>query len=155
MKLYLVQHGEALAKDVDPDRALSDRGKRDIQQIATFLKQTNIRVGCVFHSGKTRACQTAEILATALYSAGTVETLEGINPKDDPAPLLEQALSWETDTLVVGHLPYMSRAVSLFLTGDKACEAVSYRPGSLVCMERTEDGEWLLDWMIRPELFHD
>ncbi|MET0012453.1 MAG: phosphohistidine phosphatase SixA [Sedimenticola sp.] len=154
MKLYLVQHGEALAKDVDPDRALSDQGKRDIQQIATFLKQTNIRVGCVFHSGKTRARQTAEILATALYSAGTVETLEGINPKDDPAPLLEQAISWETDTLVVGHLPYMSRAVSLFLTGDKACEAVSYRPGSLVCMERTEDGEWLLDWMIRPELFH-
>lgn len=154
MKLYLVQHGDALAKDIDPDRPLSDQGKRDIQQIAAFLKETNIRVEQVFHSGKTRALQTAEILAEALYSTGAVETLDGISPKDDPTPLFDMASTWEADTLVVGHLPFMSKAVSLFLMGDKGCEAISYRPGSLVCLERMDDGSWLLDWMIRPELFH-
>ena len=37
MKLYLMQHGDALQKDVDPDRPLSPRGRRDIEKIAAFL----------------------------------------------------------------------------------------------------------------------
>ena len=66
MKLYLVQHGEACAKDVDPDRPLTDAGKADVERLAAFLGQVGIRVDRVIHSGKLRAVQTAERLAGVL-----------------------------------------------------------------------------------------
>ena len=55
MKLYLVQHGEACAKEVDAERPLTDQGKRDIDRLAAFLKQAGIQVSRVIHSGKLRA----------------------------------------------------------------------------------------------------
>ena len=33
MRLYLVQHGEAVAKEVDPDRPLSEHGREDIVRL--------------------------------------------------------------------------------------------------------------------------
>ena len=64
MRLYLVQHGEALPKQVDPERPLSERGRSDVARVADFLKGAGIRVTRVAHSGKTRARQTAELLAS-------------------------------------------------------------------------------------------
>ena len=55
MKLYLVQHGEACAKDVDPERPLTDQGNADTDRLAAFLKQAGIQVERVIHSGKLRA----------------------------------------------------------------------------------------------------
>ncbi|MES9849230.1 MAG: histidine phosphatase family protein, partial [Candidatus Thiodiazotropha sp.] len=66
MKLYLVQHGEACKKEVDPDRPLTDRGREDIDRLATFLKQAGIRPDRVVHSGKLRAMQTAGRLTDAI-----------------------------------------------------------------------------------------
>ena len=37
MKLYLVQHGEALPKEINSDRPLSDQGRQDLEQFARFL----------------------------------------------------------------------------------------------------------------------
>jgi phosphohistidine phosphatase len=47
MKLYLVQHGEACAKQVDPDRLLTDQGREDIERLVAFLAQAGIEVGRV------------------------------------------------------------------------------------------------------------
>ena len=60
MKLYLVQHGEACAEDVDPERPLTAQGRADVERLAAFLQQAGIQVGRVIHSGKLRAEQTAE-----------------------------------------------------------------------------------------------
>ena len=59
---------------------------------------------------------------------------------------------WDQDTVVVGHLPFMARLVSLLLSGDAARELVRYQPGSVVCLERNEAGVWGINWMLRPEL---
>ena len=37
MRLFLVQHGNALPEDVDPERGLSERGKQDVANVAAFL----------------------------------------------------------------------------------------------------------------------
>ena len=66
MRIYLTQHGLAVPKDVDPDRPLSEQGRQDVQRLADFLKNTGAQVEQVLHSGKTRAEQTATILAPAL-----------------------------------------------------------------------------------------
>ena len=66
MRLYLVQHGEAVPEDADPSRPLSETGNRDVARVAAFLATADIRVSRVLHSGKLRAGQTAELCAAKL-----------------------------------------------------------------------------------------
>ena len=80
MKLYLVQHGEAVSKAENPERPLSEQGQSDISRIATFLAG-DIRISRVIHSGKERAFQTAQILASALSPGMDVEAVDGDQPK--------------------------------------------------------------------------
>ena len=154
MRLYLVQHGAAVDKDIDPQRPLSEQGVIDVKAIAGVLRHAGIRVERTWHSGKRRAEQTAEILATKVAKAAAVEPVDGISPNDPVAVFAEDADVWNQDTLVVGHLPFMARLVSLLTTGDPDQAVVSYAPGSVVCLER-RDTSWVLLWMLRPELFAD
>jgi phosphohistidine phosphatase len=57
MKLYLVQHGDALPKDIDPDRPLSNVGHAEVGLLAELLAG-HMNISRVLHSGKTRARQT-------------------------------------------------------------------------------------------------
>lgn len=152
MKLYLVQHGEACAKDVDPDRPLTDQGEDDIDRLAAFLKRADIRVDRVIHSGKLRAVQTAERLAAAVAPGVSLEASGIINPNDNPGPFDWQSDSWDRDTLVVGHLPFMARLVSHLVVEDGDRSITAYQPGSIVCLGLDGDSRWRIQWMIRPEL---
>jgi phosphohistidine phosphatase len=147
MKLYLVQHGEALAKEVDADRPLSPRGEAEVGRLAQFLDARMVPVR-VLHSGKTRARQTAEILAAVL--GGEVAATDGIAPNDAVAAWVAGLDGLAGDTMVVGHLPFMARAVSQLLTGGED-PLVAFRPGGMVCLEQGDEG-WTLAWMLRPEL---
>lgn len=151
MKLYLMQHGEACAKELDPERPLAKQGQDDVERVATFLKQAGIQVERVIHSGKLRAQQTAENLARSIASGIEVESSDMINPNDNPKAFDWQSESWNRDTLIVGHLPFMSRLVSHLIINDEDKPLVAYQPGSIVCLEHT-DGQWQINWMIRPEL---
>jgi phosphohistidine phosphatase len=152
MRLYLVQHGEALSKQVDPERPLSELGRSDVGRVADFLKRAGIRVTRVVHSGKTRARQTAELLAAAVAHAGDAGSRSGIDPLDPVEPVAEEAASWSQDVMLVGHLPFMGRLASRLISPGGQLEAVAFQPGSVVCVEREAEGSWTLAWMIRPEL---
>lgn len=152
MKLYLVQHGEACAKEVDPDRPLTDRGREDIERLTGFLGRAGIQVGQVIDSGKLRAAQTADLLAQTMAPLVELETHDQLQPNDDPAAIDWAQAIGGRDALVVGHLPFMARLVSLLVAGDPDRPVVAYQPGSIVCLERDADGRWQIDWMIRPEL---
>jgi len=151
MRLYLVQHGEALGKDVDPERSLSDNGQADVARLAAFL-EGRVQVSDVIHSGKTRARQTAELLAAELVPGMPVEAVSGINPNDDLEPFMQQIAKAGKDTLVVGHLPFMAKLVARLVSGSEANAVVAYQPGSMVCLESANDHSWQIQWMIRPEL---
>lgn len=149
MRLYLVQHGEALPKEVDPERALSTDGRADVERLAAFLEKKET-IARILHSGKLRARQTAEILGTKIAPEVAIEVTTGIDPLDDPQPLVRQVGSWEKNVMVVGHLPFLSKFVSLLVAGKQEAESVTFLPGSLVCLERTE-GNWTVVSMLRPE----
>ena len=152
MRLYLVQHGAALGKDVDPRRPLSEQGEQDVRAMAKVLGAAGVHVGRVWHSGKRRAEQTAVVLAQQLLQKGQIEETSGINPNDSVQGFASDADCWEEDTLVVGHLPFMSRLVALLIVGDPEGKIVSYHPGSVVCLERSAAEEWTLQWMVRPDM---
>jgi len=153
MKLYLAQHGEAVPKAEDAGRPLSGQGCRDVRAVAALLQSAGVRVERVWHSGKTRAEQTAKSLARGVLPRGRKpQAIEGIDPNAPVAEFIIDADVWEEDTLVVGHLPFMARLVALLTTGDSERDIVSYTPGSVVCLERADAGHWVVLWMIRPDI---
>jgi phosphohistidine phosphatase len=62
MELYLMQHGEARAKEEDPDRPLTDAGQATVERVAQRAAGLGLRVDAIYHSGILRARQTAEIV---------------------------------------------------------------------------------------------
>ncbi len=151
MKLLLMQHGEALSKQEDTERPLSDKGCNDVKRIANFLRNTHININLVIHSGKKRAEQTAILMIKNLASAADIETSNLINPNDEVADFFTQLAPDQNDILVVGHLPFMSNLVSQLCCKNNLA-IVSFQPGSIVCIENNENKEWHINWMIRPEL---
>jgi phosphohistidine phosphatase len=152
MRIYLTQHGLAVPKDVDPDRPLSEQGREDVQRLAEFLDKAGIQAGQVLHSGKTRAGQTAAILANALLPTGEQQARAGLGPKDPLEKVSPEIAFWSVDTLIVGHLPYLGRLASLLLVSDPDRPLLAFQPGSMACLEKDAEGQWVLAWMVRPEL---
>jgi len=154
VKLYLVQHGDSLPKETDPNRPLSKKGRADVTRLAAFLKG-RVRAARTIHSGKTRARQTTELLAAAIAPGQKIEVLSGIDPMDPTAPVAEQVQHWNEDTLIVGHLPFMCKLVARLVNGAEEPGIVAYQPGSVACLERSDDGRWTVVWMLRPELLSE
>jgi len=149
MKLYLVQHAEAKSKGEEPTRPLTDKGVGDASNMAAFLKAAGVRVDEVAHSGKLRADQTARALGRAVWPDEPVVVMEGLGPNDGTDHVLHAAQAAGGDLMVVGYMPFMARMAARCLTGSEDGLSVAFEPGSVLCLERTEDG-WVLHWMMRP-----
>jgi phosphohistidine phosphatase len=151
MRLYLVQHGHALTKDIDPGRSLSGEGLKEVQLMATHMYEKRVPVDKIYHSGKMRAHQTAEIFAETLIVNDDVIAIDGINPKDPVEAFANKIANLKPNTMIVGHLPFMAKLVSLLVTGKEDPVLVAYRPASVVCLVQDEEKHWHIGWMLRPD----
>jgi phosphohistidine phosphatase len=152
MRLYLVQHAKAAVKEVDPERSLTEQGRQEIKKVAAFVKPLNLRVDCLWHSGKTRAAQTAEVLAETIKVKEDTTAHDGLGPNDDVSALREELAATDKDVMIVGHLPFLSKLASSLSTGDESANIVAFRNGGVVCLRRGEDSRWQVDWVVTPEL---
>jgi len=152
MKLYLLQHGDALPEQVNPERSLSERGLEDVRRLAEFVWNHGILVKHVYHSGKTRARETAEIVAARMATGVKIEATTGLNPNDPVEPWSKQINNWQEDSLLVGHMPFMGRMAAYLLSGNSDSQFVDFEPGSMLCLEQDEPSHWAIAWMLRPEL---
>jgi phosphohistidine phosphatase len=148
--LYILQHGEAEPKEVDPERPLSGQGVQDIRKLAAHLKNTGIQPGKIFHSGKLRAAQSARLIADVLSPGLEPVPSDGLNPNDDPSVIARDINSADETLLLASHMPFVSCLCSTLLTGTTNADFASL-PGTLFCLEET-DGKWRLAWMLRPDL---
>jgi len=152
MKLYLVQHAKAASKDADPQRPLTEEGRRDIQKVAAFIKPSNLSVDYLWHSGKKRAVQTAEFLAEVIKINEAHTIHDGLGPNDDVTALQNELISDQKDIMIVGHLPFLPKLASLLLTNSESSNTVAFKNGGIVCLDYSDDNQCQLDWMIIPEL---
>jgi phosphohistidine phosphatase len=53
--------------------------------------------------------------------------------------------------MLVGHLPHLSRLVSLLLTRNPKIQVVRFRNAGIVCLTQQE-GKWAVDWVMQPGL---
>lgn len=151
MRLYLIQHGEARPKEEDPDRRLTERGLAEVRKMAAFLKPLGLSVQAIRQSGKTRARQTAEVIAGVVESAEGVVEWSGLGPDDPVGPMAHRLAAEAHDLVIVGHLPFLRRLVSLLVVGDQEAPVVAFRYGGVLCLERGADG-WTVAWYIVPAL---
>jgi len=152
MALYLVQHGQSLPKDVDPDQGLSEKGVAETERIAEVAKNYHINVGKILHSVKTRARKTADILASALNPTESVKEVEGLKPMDDVAAFAA-ALNPDTNTLLVGHLPFMERMTAYLVTGSIDKPVFRFQNSGIVCLDKDpETGSWVIVWTLMPNI---
>ena len=113
--LCLVRHGEAKSAAEDPHRGLTDQGKQAAKRVATWVAAVGLPIGEIRHSGKLRAQQTADIFARHLSTSVQVTATAGLDPLDDVRPVAEKLDRAGEYVMLVGHLPFLSRLVSLLI----------------------------------------
>lgn len=153
MKLYLIQHGEAKSEGEDPERSLTPRGEKEVMNVSRIAFALDIRPSKVYHSGKIRAKQTAEIIAGTLRIPDlSVHPVQGLNPNDDIHSWSERISKEKEDLMLVGHLPFLEKLTSFLLCGDENARLVLFRYGAIVCLEEKEKKRWAVRWILTPEM---
>lgn len=152
-RLCLVQHGEAKSEREDPERPLTDQGREQVTRVARFAASTgHLHVHRTVHSGKTRARQTAEILAEYLRPRAGLSQMDGLAPNDDPSIAAKTVAEASEILMVVGHLPHLSRLASLLIFGETGKMPVYFRMGGIVALGQDDQGVWSVAWHLIPDI---
>lgn len=149
MKLYIVQHGISLSEEVDPEKSLSPDGEEQSRKIAEFLKEKSVRVDTIWHSPKKRTVQTAHILSEAV-AIPEIQKRKDLNPMDPVGHIPEEIEPLEKNLMIIGHLPFLQKLVSLLLIGTEDGRFISIRNSGVICLEHTDS--WKVLWAVTPEL---
>ncbi len=154
MYIYLVQHAEALSKDIDPSRGLSEKGMDDITRVSRYISGLDIDIQEILHSGKKRAYQTAQVLATHLKIEDNIKETDGLSPMDDPAIWFSKLNDLNKNVMLVGHMPHMAKLSALILCGPTDKKAIEFEMGCIVCLHRDDDQTWSIDWIVKPKIIN-
>ena len=152
MRIYIVRHGQAASSDADPQRGLTQAGRAQVEKVAEYLKSRNLSVDCVWHSGKTRAEQTAQILAEAMTVKEGVTAHVGLSPNDYVGLIRDEIESAGQDVMIVSHLPLVGILTSLLLTGSQSAWLIGFREATTACLERPSDNHWQIEWVVTPQI---
>ena len=150
-KLYFAQHGIAVSKDDDPERPLSKDGIRQTNAIAKQLRQLDTPISAIFHSGKLRAQQTADIFSSILNPASMSE-LKDLSPNSDLS-LINQSFTIN-NALYIGHLPNLEKIVSSLVTGDAEPNIIKFQNSAVVGLEKS-DSHFQINCYLTPQLICD
>lgn len=150
MRLYLVRHGEAGPSTGDAERHLTEEGVRQARRIHDFLAPLAVSVGAIWHSTKTRARETAEIIAPAVTLREGIAELKGLAPTDPIGPIRKEIERSVDDLMIVGHLPFMGLLTAALVTDNEFLGVAAFEEAATVCLERTDEGLWTIRWMVTP-----
>jgi len=152
MALYLIQHGKSLPKDQDPDQGLSEDGTTETERIASQAQDYGVSVSQIRHSVKTRARQTAQILARALKPQNDIQEISGIKPMDDVA-VCAAKIDPDENVMLVGHLPFMERITSYLITGSIDQPLIKFQNSGIVCLDKDPGTQaWVIKWTLMPNI---
>jgi phosphohistidine phosphatase len=94
-------------------RPLSSAGRAATERLAALAAERGVKPDLVWHSGKLRARQTAELFWKACNPFAPLTAERGLLP-DDPPQWLRDRLEGETrSVLIAGHMPYLPRLLAL------------------------------------------
>ena len=160
MNLYILRHGIAVEHGAagyenDDERPLTGKGERKMRAIAEAIKALEISFDLILSSPLVRARQTAEIVAEALKARKRLELTDTLAPRDSAKPLIEYLKDQGAvdDALLVGHEPFLSRLISLLISGDYETSVLLKKGGfcKLSTVELKHGRCATLEWLLTPK----
>jgi phosphohistidine phosphatase len=155
MELYLLRHGDAEPRELtgnDAERALTAKGKRDVEMVAGQARTGNVRPDVILTSPLKRAKETALIAQEVMGVKRVLET-RALLPEASPEILWKELASIEEaeHVLLAGHEPSMSGLVQYLL---RARVTVDFKKGAMmrITSPRVSPPQGVLKWMITPRL---
>lgn len=146
MSIILCQHGEAVSKEENPERPLTQKGRIKVISIVEKAFKNRKRPGFIYHSSKIRAKQTAEIIEKTLGMTGALIESDKLGPNDDPEIFLK-SIVLNHDILIVGHLPFLKVMASFLIKGTKREHVTNFQNGCLIYFQKKEGSDyWEIDW---------
>ncbi len=150
MALYIVQHGLNLPKERDPQKGLSSEGRRIVRQIARVVSGYGIKPSKIWHSGKQRALQTAELISEIMEPSASLEEVSGLGPLDDVAAFAAR-VDLDSNIMIVGHLPFLEKLVTYIVFGTTGPPVFRLQNGGILCLDRYPGSqEATIKWAIMP-----
>lgn len=149
--IYLVHHGDALPAHAEPTRPLSPDGHRVTERLAVRAAALGAKPAAVYHSGKLRARETAQIYWTACNPFAAFKAMKGLQPDDDPslAVSLIDTEGRTDDLMLVGHFPHLPRLLAaLLLSPTQAGATPTFPQHGVVALEPADDGRWREVWRL-------
>jgi phosphohistidine phosphatase len=132
-QLILLRHGEAaFSSDSDFKRPLTEKGKKQLNNLGQILKLKRLEIDRMYCSSSTRTKETAQIIGNynlikeekyehEIYSANLELLLT----------ILEKTSSKVQNCLLIGHNPAISLLTSYLTSG----EYIGLEPGMMVILE--------------------
>lgn len=163
VRLFLLRHAEAAPGVPDAERALTRRGRAQVERLAAGIDWSCLAdVRRIEHSGLVRARQTAEDLSRHAEIQRPLAILPGLRPMDDPRMVLRDLGTSREDRLIVGHNPHLARLGGLLLGNGLTEVALVLKKCGFLALERAEPpgkespiGRWRLLWLISPGRLSD
>jgi phosphohistidine phosphatase len=147
MQLFLVHHGDAVGPEVDPRRPLSATGRTDVERVAAEAAARGARPQVVWHSGKLRARQTAEVFWRACNALAEFSATKDLQPDDQPRWIRDRLREETRDLMIAGHFPHLPRLLALLITGGEA--GVDFPLHGVVALVSQDEGAtWRELWRL-------
>lgn len=152
MELYLIRHAHAVDEEENPERPLSERGRKQVRTLATFLGATRALHPAEFwHSSLLRSRETAELLARGLGLRAPLKEVPGLEPMDEPAGVIRRLKGLNAPLAIVGHEPHLGVLASRLVGGAEDSAMFVVRKCAVLAFEGA-GARWQLRWHLSPEL---
>ena len=152
LRLYLAHHGDAVGPEIDPRRPLSEVGRQSVERLAAVAAERGVHPEVVWHSGKLRARQTAEIFWRACNALAPCSSTRDLQPTDPPAFMRDRLKFEARDILIAGHFPNLPALFELLCEGRVALDP--FPEHGLVSLITSDEGHtWTEEWRLDPK--HD
>jgi len=150
MNLYLMQHGIANPKDIDPDENLTEKGSQIILASAKALKKINISFDVIICSPKNRSKQTAKIIAKEFkFPEKKIIETDKVKPLSLPEETIDFISEYER-VFIAGHLPSIKQIISYLLCSGANID-VDIHNGGCTRID-IENKTAILKWHLTPNI---
>jgi phosphohistidine phosphatase len=123
---------------------LSDGGRDAVERLAAASAQKGAQPSVVWHSGKLRAKQTAEIFWRACNALAEFSASRDLQPDDPPAWIRDRLRHEPRDLMLAGHYPHLPGLLRLLVPHSAA-----FPPHGIIALETDDDGEtWKEVWRL-------
>ena len=161
MKLYFVRHSNAVEPgtpeyDDDSLRPLTEKGRDKMKEIASALKNLEVKPDLIVSSPFVRARQTAEILVKVLKYKQDLMFSEALIPMGSADDIIgEINEKYNVDELMlVGHEPCLGGLIGTLIAGNPDL-AIDLKKGGVCCLSSNDlrtDRKAVLEWHLTPKI---